>query len=172
VRDVIVAVIPNPGVWADGGVIETEETTTVLRQGGPLGSAHEQELRFTEARDRYVERRFAMSVGPLTTRFVYLKGMELKEPRDVVVRLTEEGNVSRQAWLLVQHMGYVAAPRRQSDEGTALPGLGRNYGGVWIAVFNPTPTGARSFEVTLSVSPQSQLARGRSAFAPTSRDAR
>jgi class 3 adenylate cyclase len=172
VRDVIVAVIPTPGVWADGGVVETEEATTVVRrQGGSLGSAAEQELRVTEARDRYVERRFALSVGPLTTRFVYLKGVELKEPRDVVVRLTEEGNVSRQAWLLVQHMGYVAAPRRQSDEGTALPGLGRNYGGVWIAVFNSAPSAVRSFEVILNVSLQSQLARGRSTFAPTIRGA-
>jgi class 3 adenylate cyclase len=173
VRDVIVAVIPTPGVLADGGVIETEEATTVVRrQAGHHGGVEEQELRLTEVRDRYVERRFALSVGPLTTRFVYLKGMELKEPRDVVVRLTEDGAGSRQAWLLVQHMGYVAAPRRQSDEGTALPGLGRNYGGVWVAVFNTATDRACNFEVSLSLSPQSQLSRGRGAFAPTTREAR
>ncbi len=171
VRDIIVAVIPVPGVWADGGLIESEEATVVVRRmGGLVGAAEEHELRLTEAKDRYVERHFPLTVGPLTTRFISLRGVDLKEPRDVHVKLIEEGEASAQAWLLVQHIGYVGPPLRQRVQGTDLPGLGRNYGGVWIAVFNGAIDAQASFEVVIGIQPQSQLAARR--FAQTGRDAR
>jgi hypothetical protein len=157
VRDVMVAAIPNPGVWVDGGVIESDAATVVVtRSGRTIGDTAEETRSLTEPAQRVAEHRFTVTVAPLTTRFFFLKRSELKEPRDVHVKLSTNGEPSDSAWLLTLRTDHLlhASPKRPGAEGASLEGLGRTYGGLWIAVFNAEPAGDRQYELALSVRPE------------------
>ena len=166
VRDVMVAAIPNPGVWVDGGVIESDaETVVVTHPGHTIGETAEATRSLTEQTERLAEHRFAFTVAPMTTRFFYVKRGELKGPRDVHVKLTLNGEPSDAAWLLTLRTDHLlhASPKRPGAEGASLEGLGQSYGGLWVAVFNVEPAGDKQFELVVSVRPQGQPAGARRA---------
>jgi len=41
--------------------------------------------------------------------------------------------------------------RRLSADGTGVPGLGRDYGAIWLAIFNADPVRQTSFELGLTL---------------------
>src|SRR5206468_3476714 len=84
VRDVIQVAIPNPGLWADWGVVETDDTTTVISRPPPtVGAIDEQVEQISDPQERTTDRVFDLTLQPLTTRFFYMKIPEkLKTPRD------------------------------------------------------------------------------------------
>ena len=41
--------------------------------------------------------------------------------------------------------------RRLSAEGTGVPGVGRDYGAIWLAIFNADPMRQTSFELGLTL---------------------
>ena len=131
------ATIPMPGPWADATVTEREESTSVVtRPSATVGDSGEARQELTEAQHRAGERRFALTIAPLTARFFCLRGVELRTPRDVELRLTRAGEGSDHAWSLQVRTDQLlhSPPRRLNPSGTTLPGLGRNYGDLWIGV--------------------------------------
>jgi len=172
-RDVMVVAVPNPGVWADAGVVEHEDATVVItRPSRTAGDAREEVRRLTAEEDRSVERLFTLTVQPLTTRFVYVKRGELKSARDLAFTLTRGGMPSDQGWYVILRTGLVVSrePRRLELQGVTLPGLGREHFGAWIAVFNPDPDRAAPYELSVTVKPPGPPGPRASLFgAPTRR---
>jgi class 3 adenylate cyclase len=154
VRDIIGTAIPNPGVWADAGVIEHDDATVVItRQGRTIGKTEEQTERLTDPKERLLDRQFELTLQPLTARFVYVKPGELKTPRDLAIKLMADGNPSDRAWYLTLKTGLVvrSEPRILPKEGVSLPSLGRETAGAWVALFNPDPDEVVTYELTVSV---------------------
>lgn len=154
VRDIIGTAIPNPGAWADAGVIEHDDATVVMtRPTGAIGETEEQTDRLTDLKDRSLDRQFELTLQPLTTRFVYVKPRELKAPRDVQISLTADGQPSDRAWYLTLRTGLLvrSEPRILPPEGVSLPSLGRESAGAWVALFNPDPDEVVTYELTVSV---------------------
>jgi len=164
VRDVMIAAIPTPGVWLDGGVVENEEDTVVVRRDPQApGAGDEREERLTEQKDRVAEHRFAAVLAPLTARFFFLRRGDVKESRDVEVKVASGGEPTDAAWLLMLRSDHMlhAPPRRVTPPTTALPGFGKNYSGLWIGAFNPDPERDRQVEVCMSVRPEVSVAATR-----------
>ncbi len=167
-RDVMVAAIPNPGVWVDGALVENDASTVVAtRPNAAIGETAERTQELTDPKDRYGKHRFAVVAGPLTTRFVCLKRGDLKEGRDIEVTVTEDGKPSDSALLLTLRSDHMlhTAPKRPGAQGALLEGLGRSYSGLWVALFNSEPEDDKRFEVVLSLRPQAAAAPvGRTMF--------
>jgi hypothetical protein len=153
VRDVMIAAIPSPGIWATAGIVEHDGTTLILsRPGGVIGEAAEQTKQVTETQERIPPHTFVYALAPLTARFFYIRRGELKEPRDVDIKLTVDGQPSDAAWLLVVRMdNLMQPPRRITAAGTALPDMGKTFAGLWIGVYNADPASAQHHELAVSV---------------------
>jgi class 3 adenylate cyclase len=168
VRDVMVASIPTPGVWVDAAITEEDEATIIVtRPSQTIGDSAEQPRQLTELKDRLAEHRFTFAVRPFTTRFVCLRRGNLKDARDVEVKLTEKGEPADAAWLLTLRSDQLlnAPPKRVESKGTALPGFGKTYAGLWVGCFNTEPQGDKRFEIVLTVRPAgAQGTARRSAF--------
>jgi hypothetical protein len=168
VRDVMVAAIPNPGVWLDATITEEDEATTIVtRPSQVIGDAGEQARQLTGTRERLAEHRFTVSVSPLTARFFCLRRGNLKDGRDVDVKLAEGGEPADSAWLLTLRSDSLphAPPKRPARTGTRLAGFGRGYSALWVGCFNAEPQGDKRLEVAVTVRPGGQAAApARSAF--------
>lgn len=165
-RDMMVAAIPNPGLWADAVITENDETTVVTtRAGDAAGQAAEQNRELDDPKDRLADHRFAIRVAPLTARFFCLKRGDLKESRDVEVRVTEGGEPSDAALVLTLRSDHLLQPKRQGKPSTSYEGLGRTYSALWIAVFNSDAENEKSYEVVLAIrAPAPAASTRRSAF--------
>ncbi|MBI2014930.1 MAG: adenylate/guanylate cyclase domain-containing protein [Candidatus Rokubacteria bacterium] len=154
VRDIVGTAIPNPGVWADGGVVEHEDATVVVTRPTPaIGETQERAERLTEPKDRAAERHFDVTLQPLTTRFFYVKPGELKTPRDLEIRLAADGQPSDRAWYITLRTSLLvrSEPKLLPTTGVSLPGLGREHAGAWVALFNPEPDEIVTYELTVTV---------------------
>src|SRR5439155_1204242 len=82
-------------------------------------------------------RRFLMTLEPVATRFAYAKSGELMTRRDVDIRLTPADVPAGRAWYLSvrDSLSGRSEPRLMPTAGVAIPNLGRNSFGVWVAVF-------------------------------------
>jgi class 3 adenylate cyclase len=169
VRDVIQVAVPTPGMWADAGIVEQDDfTTLVSRPTRSVGDGQEQTVRLTDPQDRGAERRFLVTLEPMTTRFFYAKSGKLQTPRDVDIRLTSSDAPSDRAWYLSvrDSLSGRADPRLIPTAGVTIPNLGRDSFGVWVAVFNANPVEVLTYELTITVrQPRQQQTAGRSLFA-------
>src|SRR5262245_21563054 len=170
VRDVIQVAIPTPGMWADAGIVEQDDVTTLVsRPTRSVGDGQEQTVRLTDPQDRAAERRFLVTVDPMTSRFFYAKSGKLQTPRDVDVRLTSNDAPSDQAWYLSvrDSLSVRSDPKLLPTKGVTIPNLGRDSFGVWVAVFNSNPVEGVTYELTMAVRQQrgQQPTPGRSLFA-------
>jgi hypothetical protein len=167
-RDVMVAAIPNPGLWADAVITENEETTIVTtRVSDGIGQTPEQSRELSDPKDRLAEHRFSLRIAPLTSRFFCLKRGDLKESRDVEVQLTESGAPSDAAIVLTLRSDHMlhATPKRQGKPSTAYEGLGRNFSALWFAVFNSDPGEEKPFDLVFNMrAPAPSATARRSAF--------
>jgi class 3 adenylate cyclase len=168
VRDVIQVAVPTPGMWADAGIVEHDDSTTLIsRPTGSIGDGQEESVRLTDPHDRGAERRFLVTVEPLTTRFFYAKSGKLQTPRDVDVRLTAGDAPSDRGWYLSvrDSLSGRSDPKLIPTAGVTIPNLGRDNFGVWVAVFNPHPGERATYELTMSIKQPRQQAAARSMFA-------
>jgi class 3 adenylate cyclase len=168
VRDVIQVVVPTPGMWADAGVVEHDDSTTLIsRPTRAIGDGQEQSVRLTDPQDRGAERRFRVSLEPMTTRFFYVKSGKLKTPRDVDIRLTSDDAPSDRAWYLSvrDSLSGRSDPKLIPTAGATIPNLGRDNFGLWVAVFNPNPVEVLTYELTMTVRQPRQQSAARSVFA-------
>jgi len=164
VRDGMVAAIPIPGVWADAIVTEHEDSTVVMtRASREVGDAAEQTRELKDATERLAEHRFTLTLAPLTARFVCVRRGELREARDIAIKLTEGGEPSSAAWALTLRSDQLmsAPPKRCGAQGMSVEGFGKNYSALWLALFNADPEREKAYELTVSLSPQ-----GRPSAAP------
>ena len=91
----------QPSVGTDAGIVEQDDSTTLVsRPTRAVGDGREEAAQLTDPQDRGAERRFAVSLEPMTVRFFYVKSGKLKTPRDVDLRLTSDKAPSDRAWYL------------------------------------------------------------------------
>jgi hypothetical protein len=156
VKEVIVNALPKPGVWIQGGVIEADEETRLFTRPEAPGSPQEKLQTVSDPAQRTGPHVFGVTTGPLTTRFFTLRlaGSELADPPDVEIHLTENDAPSDHAWLLTlatPGKPQALAPRKQRVGGTKLAELGREFGGLWIAVFNADPNSEKRYELSITL---------------------
>jgi class 3 adenylate cyclase len=167
-RDVMVAAIPNPGLWYDAVITENDETTVITtRVSDGVGQMPEQNRELADTKDRLAEHRFGLRVAPLTSRFFCLRRGDLKESRDVDVQLTENGTPSDAAIVLTlrSDQSLQATPKRQGKPSTLYEGLGRNFSALWIALFNSDPQEEKPFDLVFNMrAPAPPATARRSAF--------
>ena len=176
VKEVIVNALPQAKPWVQGGLIERDDETRRFTRPQRVGSSEEQTETVTGWKERTEPHRFTVTVEPLTTRFFTLQlAGPLEDPPDVEIRLRENDAPTDHAWLITLPMpGQVQplAPRRHRTGGTTLPGLGREFSGLWISVFNADASHDRHYEleVTLRRKPPTDLSKepDTPAAAPTS----
>jgi len=167
VRDVIQVAVPTPGMWADAGVVERDdETALISRPTATVGDAHEETVQLVDLQERAADRRFLVTVQPLTTRFFYVTSGKLNTARDVELKLTADDQPSDRAWYLTvwDSLSVRSDPKLLPMAGVPLPGLGRHHFGVWVAVFNPDPAEVVTYELTVSVKQPGQSSPAASRF--------
>jgi hypothetical protein len=124
----------------------------IRREGERLGETEQQAQRLTTDAQRFTEHEFPLSLAPLTCRFVLVTS-DVKESRGVGVKLGVDGAAADSGWVVTvptgARAGVALEPRRLSEDGTHAPGLGRDYGALWIAVFNADPARTRRCQLTV-----------------------
>jgi len=155
VRSVLTAAVPDPGVWTTARILEsTLETRVFTHPSARLGDPEHNSQRLTQDKQRFTDHRFQVALPPLTTRF-FAVAADLKEPRSIDVKLTENRADSDRAWLLTMppagRADLKAEIVRLPPEGASMPGLGKDYATLWVAVFNTDQSGEKKCELTLSL---------------------
>jgi hypothetical protein len=159
VKSVLLAAVPEPGVWTHARILEsTTETRIFTHPSNRIGDPEHNSQRLTQERQRFADHRFPVVVAPITARFFAIAA-DLREPRSIDVKLVDGRSDSDHAWLLtmppVGRADLKSEVLRLFPEGTSVPGLGRDYATLWVAVFNPDPTTEKKYELTLSLKQQS-----------------
>jgi hypothetical protein len=151
VKNVVLAAVPDPGLWFQFRILESREDTRILqRPSARLGDTELSGQRLASDGQRYAEHKFRMTLGPLTTRLV-LVSADLKETRSAGFKLVADGAPSSAGWLVTVPLGARGKTEARSldADGTHLTGLGREFGAVWAAVFNPDPGADRRCELSV-----------------------
>jgi hypothetical protein len=156
VKEILVNVLPTPGLWVQGGVIEADEETRLFTRAETPGSPQEKMQTLSDPAQRRGPHVFGVTTGPLTTRVftIRLAGSALADPPDVEIQLTENDAPTDHAWLLTlaaPGKPQALAPRKQRVGGTKLAELGREFGGSWIAVFNADPNSDKRYELSITL---------------------
>jgi hypothetical protein len=153
-KTVLLAAVPEPGPWVQARIIHSKDDTRVFQRPTPrLGETEQTAKRFLAENQRFTEHKFSASLPPLTSRFFLIQA-ELKDAHGVDVKLKIDGAPSDAGLVVTVPAAGKATKveaRRLSAEGTALPGIGRDYGAVWFAVFNADPTRETQFQLSLTL---------------------
>jgi hypothetical protein len=155
VKNVLLAAVPEPGLWTTARILEsTMETRVFTHPSNRIGDTEHNSQRLTQDRQRFTDHRFQIVLPPLTARF-FAVAADLKEPRGIDAKLFEGRNDVDQAWLLTMPPAGRADLKselvRLAPEGTSVPGLGRDYATLWIAVYNSDPSTEKRYELTLGL---------------------
>src|SRR5439155_1563309 len=82
---------------------------------------------------------------------------DLREPRSIDVKLQDGRTESDNAWLMtmppVGRADLKSELQRLGSDGSSVPGLGRDYATLWVAVFNPDPGSEKKYEPTVLILP-------------------
>lgn len=155
VKNVLVAAVPEPGLWTQARILESTVETRVFTHPTPrIGDTEHNSQRLTQDRQRFTDHRFQVAMAPLTARFFAIAG-DLREPRSIDVKLVDGRSDSDQAWLLTMPPAGRADLKsellRLAPEGTSVPGLGRDYATLWVAVFNTETAAEKKYELALGL---------------------
>jgi hypothetical protein len=176
-KDVLVHVLPEPGVWLQGSITDEDEATHIVTNDATPGSSAADTRRLTAGRDRSAEQTFSMTTGPLTTRVFIVQADKLKMPTDVDIRLKEHDSASDKAWIIVlPDGGKPEAAKRHRVGGTTVESLGKDNRAIFIAVFNSDPNTEKRYDLSITLKrktaapgkpdPAKQPATKQSPFAP------
>ena len=154
IETVLRAAIPEPGPWVQARMIHSKDDTRVFRRPTPrLGETEQTAQRFLADNQRFKEHKFDGPLPPLTTRFFSIQA-DLKDAHGLEVKLTVDGAPSDAGFVVTLPAAGKAGKldvRRLSGDGTAVPGIGRDYGAIWFAIFNGDPARQTSFELALTL---------------------
>jgi hypothetical protein len=153
VKNVLVAALPEPGVWFQFRILESREDTRILQRPSPrIGDTELSGQRLASEGQRYNEHKFKMTLGPLTTRFIVVSA-DVKEARGAGFKLVVDGAPSDSGWVVSvaagSRSGAKTDAKRITEDGVHVPGLGKDYGSLWAAVFNPDPAADRRYELSV-----------------------
>ena len=155
VKSVLLAAVPEPGLWTQARILESATETSVFTHPSPrVGDPDHATQRITHDRQRFADHRFPMTLSPLTARF-FAVAADVKEPREIGVKVKGGRAESKDAWLLmmppVGRADLKSETVRLVPEGTAVPALGKDCATLWVAVFNPDPKAEKKYELTLTL---------------------
>jgi hypothetical protein len=155
IKNVLVASIPEPGPWFDARIVHTKDDTRIFRRPtARLGDTEQKPQRFLADKERFTEHTFSLTLPPLTARFVQLSA-ELKDAHGLEAKLKVDGAPADSGWLVpvpgAHRTSAKVEARPFAPEGAPLPGIGRDYTAVWVAVFNPRPRVEAKFELGLTL---------------------
>ena len=151
-KDVLAHVLPAPGVWVQGSIIDEDEATHVITNDTTPGSSAADTRRLTAGRDRGAEQTFSVTTGPLTTRVFAVQADRLKLPIDVDIKLKENDSASDKAWIIVTPTeGKPEAAKRHRVGGTTVESLGKDNRAVFIAVFNSDPNTEKRYDLAITL---------------------
>src|SRR2546426_1789523 len=164
VKSVLLAAVPEPGLWTHARILEsTTETRIFTHPSNRIGDPEYNSQRLTQERQRFADHRFPVVVAPITARFFAIAA-DLREPRSIDVKLADGRSDSDHAWLMtmppVGRADLKSEMLRLFPEGTSVPGLGRDYATLWVAVFNPDPHTEKKYELTLSLKQSAKQSAG------------
>jgi hypothetical protein len=152
VKNALVAAVPEPGLWFQFRILESKEDTRIFqRSSSRLGDSELSGQRLATDAQRYAEHKFKMMLGPLTLRCVQVAADSVRETRGVGVKITSDGAASDHGWIASVRAGAKSKTeaRPVAAEGTHIVGLGKEYGALWVAVFNPDPMEDRRYELSV-----------------------
>src|SRR5881628_3488907 len=155
VKSVLLAAVPEPGLLTQARILESATETSVFTHPSPrVGDPDHATQRITHDRQRFADHRFPMTLSPLTARF-FAVAADVKEPREIGVKVKGGRAESKDAWLLmmppVGRADLKSETVRLVPEGTAVPALGKDCATLWVAVFNPDPKAEKKYELTLTL---------------------
>ena len=155
VKDVLLAALPDPGPWVDARVVHTKDDTRIFRRPTVrLGDNDQKPQRLLADKDRFTEHKFAFKLPALTARFILLSP-ELKDAHGLEARLNVDGAPAESGWVATVPQPHRTSAKIEARpltaEGTALPGIGRDYVAVWVVVFNPQPRVEAKFDLALTL---------------------
>jgi hypothetical protein len=155
VQSVLVAAVPEPGLWTQVRILESStETSVFTHPSARVGDPAHTSQRLTQDRQRFADHRFPVALSPLTARF-FAVAADLREPRGIDVKLAQGRADSNDAWLLtvppVGRADLKSELVRLEPEGSSVPGLGKDYATLWVAVFNADPKAEKKYELTLTL---------------------
>src|SRR5213596_2227613 len=155
VKSVLLAAVPEPGLWTQARILESATETSVFTHPSPrVGDPDHATQRITHDRQRFADHRFPMTLSPLTARF-FAVAADVKEPREIGVKVKGGRAESKDAWLLmmppVGRADLKSETVRLVPEGTAVPALGKDCATLWVAVFTPDPKAEKKYELTLTL---------------------
>jgi hypothetical protein len=154
VRNVLLAALPEPAPWFDARIVHTRDDTRVFRRPtARLGESEQKPQRFLADKDRFTEHKFSVKLPSLTARFVQVSA-DLKEAHGLEVKLAVDGAPSDSGWVVTVPQPHRTSAkieaRRFAPEGTPVPGIGRDFLAVWVAVFNPQPRLEAKYDLKLT----------------------
>jgi len=152
VKNALLAAVPDPGLWFQFRILESKEDTRIFqRPSARLGDTELSGQRLASDNQRYAEHKFKMTLPALTLRCVQISADSIREARGVGVKLASDGVPSDSGWIAAVPAGAKGKTeaKRVTEEGTHVPGVGKAFGSVWIAVFNPDPAGDRRYELSV-----------------------
>jgi hypothetical protein len=152
VKNAVLAAVPEPGLWFQFRILESKEDTRIFqRPSARLGDTELSGQRLASDNQRYAEHKFKMTLPPLTMRCVLVSADNIRDARGVGAKIATEGAPGDSGWIVGVPAGARGKPeaRRITEEGTHVPGLGKDFAAVWIAVFNPDPDADRRYELSV-----------------------
>jgi hypothetical protein len=152
VKNAVLAAVPEPGLWFQFRILESKEDTRIFQRPSPrLGDTELSGQRLASDAQRYAEHKFKMTLPPLTTRCVLVSAEIIRDARGVGARIASDGAPSDSGFMITVPAGARGKPdaRRVTEEGTHVPGLGKDFAAVWIALFNADPAADRRYELSV-----------------------
>jgi outer membrane biosynthesis protein TonB len=153
IKNVLLAALPDAGPWVDARIVHTKDDTRIFRRPtARLGDSDQKPQRLLADKERFAEHKFSFKLPALTTRFVQLSP-ELKDAHGLETRLSVDGVAAETGWVVTVPQPHRTSAKIEARpftaEGTAIPGIGRDFVAIWVAVFNPQPRVEAKYDLTL-----------------------
>ena len=155
IKNVLLAALPDTGPWADARIVHTKDDTRIFRRpSARLGDSEQKPQRLLADKERFTEHKFSFKLPALTTRFIHLSP-DLKDAHGLEARLHVDGAPAESGWLITIPQPHRTTAKTEARpfaaEGTAIPGIGRDFVAVWVAVFNPQPRVEAKYDLALTL---------------------
>jgi hypothetical protein len=153
IKNVLLSALPDTGPWVDARIVHTKDDTRIFRRPtARLGDTEQKPQRLLADKERFTEHKFAFKLPALTARFIQLS--DLKEAHGLEARLTTDGAPSESGWVVTVPQPHRTSAKTEArpftTEGTSVPGIGRDFVAVWVAVFNPQPRLEVKYDLALT----------------------